>query len=550
MSDFEPHTDAELVTAFRAGDQTAFAGIYDRYADRVYTYCLTMLRDPNGASDASHDAFLTAAGRLDQLKDPEKLRPWLFAIARNEVRAKGRHRARATSGKEEPETRVDEGDLATGVQRDELRALVWQAVDGLGERDQELMALHLTEGLEGADLAEAMGVEMSHLDVLVSRMKGRVEKALGAVLIARLGSDDCDELQRVLGDWGGRFDPEVRARVTQHIGGCVICQERRAFLIAPANVLPEIMVVAAPARLRREILVDVARGEQPPPAPTPVRIGGELSDGAKLGIFALVTLMVGLLGIGVSAQFEPIQGPENAPPVAEGSTTTTAPGSTTTTIGIGTTAPRAETTQPAVPGTIEVSTDAIDFGDEATTGQFEISNTGGQPIEFAVEPSVETIVLSAGGEELGAGDTVTYDVVLDREGVIEGEIQESITVTWDGGSVAIAVTGIHMDNPVLHNPQASPAQVEVSGSPDCPNTRTTISVRVRDRSPLETVVVRWSPDGGSNQETPMTEVGDDIFEAEIGPFTTVQTASARVVATDELGNAGGASIDVPVVACP
>jgi len=92
--------------------------------------------------------------------------------------------------------------------------------------------------------------------------------------------------------------------------------------------------------------------------------------------------------------------------------------------------------------------------------------------------------------------------------------------------------------------------VEVSGSPDCLDTSTTISVRVRDRSPLETVVVRWSPDGGSNQETAMNDVGGDVFEAEIGPFTTVHSASVRMVAIDELGNAGGATIEVPVVACP
>jgi hypothetical protein len=48
----------------------------------------------------------------------------------------------------------------------------------------------------------------------------------------------------------------------------------------------------------------------------------------------------------------------------------------------------------------------------------------------------------------------------------------------------------------------------------------------------------------------MNDVGGDVFEAEIGPFTTVHSASVRMVAIDELGNAGGATIEVPVVACP
>jgi hypothetical protein len=48
----------------------------------------------------------------------------------------------------------------------------------------------------------------------------------------------------------------------------------------------------------------------------------------------------------------------------------------------------------------------------------------------------------------------------------------------------------------------------------------------------------------------MTEIGGDVFEAEIGPFTAVRSAEVRMVAIDELGNAGGATIQVPVVACP
>lgn len=554
MSDFERHNDGELVTAFRAGDQAAFAAIYDRYAHRIYSYCLTMLRNPDDAADAAHDAFVKAATRLDQLNDPHKLRPWLFAIARNEARAEGRLRARVTPEEDLSESLIDDPDMAMGAKQAELRTLVWQAVDGLGERDQELMALHLTEGLEGEDLAEAMGVDMSHLHVLVSRMKSRVEKALGALLIARLGSDECDELETVLGDWDGRYDPNVRARVTRHVGGCEVCQERRAVLMAPANVLPGVMVLAAPPSLRERVMGDVARLAESPPSPVtsvPVEKSPGLSDMAMLGIFAVVTLVLGLVGFAVSAQFEPIELPEGTvPPVAEGSTTTTSAPATSTTIAIGTTSPDSDTTQPAAPGAIDVSTDAIDFGDGATTAELEITNSGGQAISFAVESSAETVVLSAGGEELGAGQTVTYDVVLDRDAVTEGEIDETVTVTWDGGSAAIAVTGVHTDNPILHNPQASPTQVEVSGSPDCLDTLTTVSVRVRDRSPLETVVVRWSPDGGSNRETSMSDIGSDIFEAEIGPFTTVHAASLRIVATDELGNAGGATIEVPVVACP
>ena len=57
-------TDAELARAAAAGDRGAFAGIYDRYADRLHDFCVGMLRDRDGAADCVQDVFCTAATRL------------------------------------------------------------------------------------------------------------------------------------------------------------------------------------------------------------------------------------------------------------------------------------------------------------------------------------------------------------------------------------------------------------------------------------------------------------------------------------------------------
>ena len=68
-----------------AGDRGAFAAIYDRYADRLHDFCWSVLRDRDEAADATQDAFLVAAERLGQLRDPERLRPWLYAVARSQA---------------------------------------------------------------------------------------------------------------------------------------------------------------------------------------------------------------------------------------------------------------------------------------------------------------------------------------------------------------------------------------------------------------------------------------------------------------------------------
>ncbi|MFL0288918.1 RNA polymerase sigma factor, partial [Mycobacterium sp. SMC-21] len=85
VPDWDIVSDADLVGAALSGDRMAFAGIYDRYADRLHDFCVGMVRDRDAAADCVQDVFCTAATALDKLREPDKLRPWLYAIARNEA---------------------------------------------------------------------------------------------------------------------------------------------------------------------------------------------------------------------------------------------------------------------------------------------------------------------------------------------------------------------------------------------------------------------------------------------------------------------------------
>lgn len=574
MPDSEPPTEAELSAALLEGDDSAFAEVYERYSDRVFSYCLTVLRDGEQAMAATYDTFIEVVSGLDESADPPRLEAKLFAAAREQTRM----RRGAGPAPAEELVRSLTQDLAVDAARAGLIVQVWEAMEALPERDQELMTLHLMEGLEGANLAEAMHVEMAYLDDLIERMQSRVQRALGPLLIARLGSDQCDTLADLLEGWDGEFTSEVRADVAKHIGGCETCQTERVFLTGPGEkVLPVIMMVTAPPPLRDLVIEGVAEAIEPPdldeeetskqppdPPPAsdspsipvvasrsrvPARDSG-LDEKSKLFVFAGVTLLVGLIGLAVSAQFEaPSPLPVRVPLTSSTSTSTvTTPPATGLTVPAETDPARGSvpTTAPPGPGMLKTSTDSIDFGDDGTNAEFQISNTGGQPVEFSVSSSADAVVLSSGGQVLEPGQAAVYDVLLDRETVAEGDLNESITVAWDGESIEIGVAATQNDNPVLHDPKATPPTVQVDG---CPDSATTVSVRVRDRSPLDSVVVQWSPDGGGTRETPMEDVGGDIFQARIGPFTRPQSASVRMVARDEFGNAGGATISVEVVAC-
>src|SRR5215204_3222359 len=246
--------DAELVRAATAGDRGAFAAISDRYADRLHDFCWSVLRDRDEAADATQDAFLVAAERLGQLRHPERLRPWLYAVARSQAL----RRARARSRLAPEEDMTDLPDPATGpeqaAQRADLRELVWSAAAGLSERDRALLDLHLRHGLEGAELGEAVGVEPAHAYVLLTRLRDQVERSFGALLVARLGRADCPELSQVLTDWDGHFSPLIRKRIARHVDTCDLCGTTRRKLASPLALLAAVPPMPAPANLRGRVL--------------------------------------------------------------------------------------------------------------------------------------------------------------------------------------------------------------------------------------------------------------------------------------------------------
>jgi len=73
--------DRALVAAMISGDPRGLDGAYRRYAPQLRAYCGSLLGDGEAAADAVHDTFVLAGERIGQLRDPDRLRPWLYTIA-------------------------------------------------------------------------------------------------------------------------------------------------------------------------------------------------------------------------------------------------------------------------------------------------------------------------------------------------------------------------------------------------------------------------------------------------------------------------------------
>jgi len=521
--------DAELVAGLRAGDQRCLAGIYDRYADRLYDFCAGMLRDRDEAADAVQDTFLLVNARIGQLRDPERLRPWLYAIARSVAlnRARARGRVRPTDAV------IDTVDPAAGPERlaeqEALRRLVADVSDGLSEGDRAMLRLHL-HGLEGAELGAALGISPSTAHVRLSRLRDQVERALGALLVARLGRRDCDELTAVLGEWDGRFTPLLRKRVARHVDSCPRCGERRRAVASPWALLSGVVVLVAPAELRDRVLgaVQLVAHSSPTPdgdpdaAPAP---GATLTEvptrrrrspmargvAAALVVAALagVALLWGTRSVTLSETPTVPHEPVTSGPAGPSAAPETLPG--------------------AVPGSSAGAVPDPVAGAVPNTPSADSTTAAGAP------PAV--------GSSTGSGPSrATTSVPLPGSTVSPGPGRTAVLdppppspdTTTDPAPQRPRIVGQDVSPPRL-------------GPRGCPDDRADVRVTLAAEAPATAVVLSWTKAGESGS---MAMRGSGTtWSGSLGPFREPGRVQWSVTASNAAGSTTGPAEEIAVTSC-
>ena len=217
--------DATLVEAVRRGEVAAFEALYRRHVNAVAMAARDHVRDPDRVAEVVQETFARALESLPRLKNAERFRPWLLAIARHTAVD-----ARRGNAQRRPELLDAVGDLATddpGPQElaeiAELVGVVRGAVTGLSRRDATAIAL-VALGFGVADVAAALGIEHGAAKVALHRARQRLKGRLLMNVLARRQAEGCDELKML--------PAADLVAIARHLGTCDTCAEAaRAVLI-------------------------------------------------------------------------------------------------------------------------------------------------------------------------------------------------------------------------------------------------------------------------------------------------------------------------------
>jgi RNA polymerase sigma factor (sigma-70 family) len=252
--------DAELVTAVRDGDAGAFAELHERWIDRVHDVVHRICWDPEVTAEVVQDTFVRAWRGLDRLDDPMAFGGWILRIGRNAA-LNARRGAGRVVPVEEPEVTPRAEDRAPGwadpaaaAGEADVAALLWEAAEALGERDAQVLDLHLRHGLAPAELADELGVNRNAANQALHRMKQRLGAAVRARVLWRGGQPRCDALRAALARAGvGSWDAEAVPVINRHVTTCADCEGRQQLGVQPAALFSAIPVMAAPMVLRTRV---------------------------------------------------------------------------------------------------------------------------------------------------------------------------------------------------------------------------------------------------------------------------------------------------------
>src|SRR5687767_14939328 len=180
MSDFD---ERALIERCRAGDDTAFGDLVDRYKDLVYGVVYRMVSDRTQVDDLAQEVFLRVHRGLPHFRGDAKLTTWIYRIVLNLLsqESEKRHGAREVAlDLDVPAHEPRSHDQA--IDDLELRDRLEKAMARLPPNYRLLIAGHYLQDVKYEDLADALGIPVGTVKTHLHRAK----KQLRAVLESEL----------------------------------------------------------------------------------------------------------------------------------------------------------------------------------------------------------------------------------------------------------------------------------------------------------------------------------------------------------------------------
>jgi RNA polymerase sigma-70 factor (ECF subfamily) len=161
-------SDEQLLARLTSGDREALEELFKRYRLLAYRVAHRLLGNEADALDAVQDGFIKALTHLSGFQGRSTFKTWILRVISNAALDLGRQRGRretlsldavGTSDRERIDPLTVENP-AGGLEREDLRQLLNQALALLPEAQRRTFVLHADAELSYREVAEVLGISI------------------------------------------------------------------------------------------------------------------------------------------------------------------------------------------------------------------------------------------------------------------------------------------------------------------------------------------------------------------------------------------------------
>jgi RNA polymerase sigma-70 factor (ECF subfamily) len=181
MAGAESYTDAEVMLRVKAGDQSAFDYLVQKYRRPLVSFMYRMARNSGAAEDLAQEVFLRVYRSRQTYEASAKFTTWLYRIATNlavnHARDTRHERPEVTVSLDEPDeetgTTLDVADATITAEealvRRERMAAIRSKVEALPERQKLAVLMHKYQQMDYKQIADVLKLSESATKSLLFR---------------------------------------------------------------------------------------------------------------------------------------------------------------------------------------------------------------------------------------------------------------------------------------------------------------------------------------------------------------------------------------------
>ena len=172
-------SEQELVTNCIAGHRQSQELLYRKYADQMYTVCLSYCKDEDEACDILQEGFIKIFRKIDQYKKENSLRAWIRRVmvntALDHYRKQKRHEAKIESYYQitESVSKVSNNVL----EQISLKELI-KLVNELPTKAAMVLKLYAIEGYAHKEIAAKLNISEGTSKSQLHRARGLLKQLL------------------------------------------------------------------------------------------------------------------------------------------------------------------------------------------------------------------------------------------------------------------------------------------------------------------------------------------------------------------------------------